>query len=1177
MQSIAKMASHRYGGNSFLRKSMAAASVLFALFLVFSPSLVRAQLASADILGTVTDSTGAVVPNAKVTLLNTGTGIAVTQTSTEVGEFLFSHVQIGAFNVTVEAKGFKKFTATGLTANQGDRLRVTTKLEVGSQVESVQVEASAVAQLQADTSDIGSLIPTDSVSDMPLNGRNYYDLVGRQAGTVTESTNSQIDPRASMSFSANGQDPEYNNNMIDGLDNNERSRGTVTVEPSLDALEEVKVETNNYSAEYSHTGGGIANLVTKSGTNAFHGSLFEYMRNDDFDAYQWNSMGAPKTELRQNQYGGSVGGPILKNKAFFFGDYQGMRIITGNESYAWVPNEAEYESIQAFTPGSGSIALQDQWGASVSVPASAVNPFGLALIKAYPKPSCDGACNATNTYNWFGVTNQTMNADTYDTRIDYHFNDKNTLFGRYSYNKATQTQPGLPPAKIVSGDSNTYQSGAQITPLTAQNLAVDYVHIFSPSTLFEAKAAYLRSNEASEPINSYWTIDKTGIPCSTDYCYNVDSALGFPNVQFDQGGIPYQGLGDNGGHKYVENTFQYHATLTLNRKTHSIKAGLVLMRRQAETPTSGNNFVFVSSSNTGNALGDLVEGLTDGINEGVVMVVQRFRSWEPSGFIQDDWRATKSLTLNLGVRYDIFTPWTERYGHMSNFDLNTDLIVSPSLLGNYEASPTGNIKNDYGDIAPRLGFAYSLPHNMVVRGGWGLSYFAGNISGTGYYQLLNAPFNWQTGCGTPAARSSVTCNSIYPAAALPDGGFNLEYGMPRPVYDISLAENTQGYSQSITGQSNFIQTDFKASYLEQMNLQLQKQLGKNLITVGYVGTLGRRIPMRQDLNQPPIPTASLYGPGQTPPADAPLHYPMYSASTDWMDNVNIYEQFSEATSTWIAGEATYRRDLSHGLGANLNYTWARTESRLPGGANGGLSACVLDGCQMDNGSGGTTTIHGWQEWNYTGSTSHRVAGTMTYKVPFGQSLHGPLGAAVKGWELNGTGYWEPGSWHTIYVGNGNQSLMGSFANHQSTERPNKIASVKTGNKSLSNWFNTSAFALQQLGTLGNAGQNQIQGPHSRDLDLGFGKTFSVYENMKLQFRAEAFNFTNTVNFDSTSSGGGGGGPPGAGGTYTISSSGFDPTTGIALPGTSNQNAGFGEITSAANSPRIFQFGLKLTF
>jgi len=1173
MQKIARKPGNRLFSGTSVFKIFSAACALLALCCLLSPSQARAQLVTADVLGTVTDTTGAVIPNAKVTLLNTGTGISASMKSNATGEFLFSHVQIGTFKITVEATGFKTFMANGITAGANDRVRIGAKLDIGNQVETVEVQASAAVELQTDSSDIGSQISANAVADMPVNGRNVYDLLALQAGTTSSTGSSDpTDARPTMAFSANGQSSVYNNNMIDGMDNNERSLGSVAVEPSMDALEEVRVETNMYSAEYSRTGGGIANLITKSGTNKFHGTLFEFIRNDAFDAYPWTSSGENKTkaELRQNQFGGSFGGPILKNKAFFFGDYQGWRQVQGAIKKLMVPTAAEYASIHGYTKG-GTIDLADQWGSTVSV--SNVNPLGLAYVMMSPKPLCDGAtgCDSSDSYNWYGSANQIQHANTYDGRVDYHINDKNTLFGRLSYNKTDTTKPGAnPTTTIVNGDSHTYSAGTNINPVVEKNIALDYVHVFSPAALFEGKASYLRSDmQEKSPNDSYWNMSTLGFSCTDIYCYDSAGVYGLPLLSMKSAAAtstysgntaPYTFDGDGGELGYIENTFQYNASLTLNKKAHSFKMGVTLIRRQASAPTSSTTGITFAPEYTGNVLGDMLEGKSVYVNGRKTMVVPRFRMWEPSGYFQDDWRATKSLTLNLGIRYDIYTPWTEREGHLSNFDLDSAVIVSPSLLGDNQGSPTGNIKTDFGDISPRIGFAYSFSNNntitknMVLRGGWGLSYFPANTNGRGAYEMLNTPFIWQMGCGSSAYSNSSSCSSsnnyisttAYAAQpyGLSDGGYSLAYGLPMAKYDTTLATNTSGYSSSFSG-NYFITPNFKPSYLEQFNLQLQKQVGNNIVTAGLVGNLGRRIPTQQNLNQSPLPTAT--------------HNPMYSTAHDWMDGVSVIEAISGANSTWVAGEATYERKMTHGFSGNVNYTWSRSE-----GQTTGASECVLSGCQMDNGSGSAVLVNGWQQYNYDGSTSHRAAGMISYNIPYGKNLHGVLGQVVKGWALNGTGYWQTGAWNQITSGSSQSGIQGRML----TEFPNKVAgvSVKPKHQTLAHWINEDAFALQASNMLGNANKNLVQGPRSRNVDLGFGKIFSVWEDLKLQFRAEAFNFTNTVNYA-----GAGGGPTG-GGAYSVSK--YADTTAGSLATTAS---GFGAMTNQGNSPRIFQFGLKLIY
>jgi hypothetical protein len=1259
---------------------------LLALFVLLCPGQLRAQLVTGDVLGTVTDSTGAVVPGAKVTLLNTGTGIASSTTTNGTGEFLFSNVQIGAFKVAVEAKGFKSFNVANVTLAAGQRLRVNAQLQVGSQVESVQVEAAAAVQLESDSSDIKSEIATSSMTEMPTNGRNYYNLIGLQPGAQSGGgSGDPTDNRPSMDFQANGQSSYFNNNMIDGMDNNMVSLGTVAVEPSLDALEEVQVETSNYSAEYSRTGGGIANLITKSGTNHLHGSAFEFIRNDDFDAYPWTNGTPTKTKLRQNQFGGSLGGPILKNKAFFFGDYQGWRQVQGSISKKMVPIQADYDVIHTLGGDTASVkntpstlTFQDPFdgvggmsgnGVTISAAgttfqngvvgtvANKMNPYGLAQLMAMPAPNqsastcaswsaAEQLCTAGN-YNWSGPLNTIQNANTLDGRIDYHFNDRNTLFGRFSYNKTDTDGSGaqLPLAMIVEGNSHLWAGHYSINPVLDTNVALDYVHIFNPTTIFEAKASYSRAADNSHTLGTeYWSLSKLGIPNPSGY--DSSTLPGLPAIGLDDaaphgaayspytwsGGMDSTGTGyavgvmDGAPDYFIQNTFQYNGSLTMNRKSHSIKMGLTLLRRQINSSNAGNGGPNFSAVYTGNYLTDILEGLSDQVSENTPMAVFYGRFWEPSAYIQDDWRATKSLTINLGIRYDLYTPETSRNGNISNFDLNSDLVVSPSLLGPNKSGSTAGVMTDYHDISPRLGFAYSLPFadnivlkNMVLRGGFGISYFpgdAGTMPGSHEYQLLNSPFLWGMACGNKNFYPTLQCgptngyltssalgtgdqydnnpygidqgdwaathsSAAYPfstatnataAAANPKftgdwgyGGFNIEDGFPASQYVSSLATDPSTYVSGF-GANLFMMPNFKPSYLYQFNLQVQKQLGNNIMTAGFVGNLGRRMPSFQNIN---TPTNGIDG--TTPAGFSDGDFPMWSAAHYWMGDVPVGESISEGNSTWEAGEATYERRMTKGLTASVNYTWARTEAQSTA-----TSYCAV-GCIVDNGNGSGSPESGWQQYGWSGSTSHRVAGMATYQVPFGSSLHGPLGAAVKGWELNGVGNWNTGGWTTITDTANETGLehLPTVNRAGGTEYPSVVkgVSVKPANQSYSNYINAAAFQLQPLGTLGNATNPSVQGPRSRDLDMGLDKTFSLLEGFKLQFRAEAFNVSNTPNY-SLAGGGGPGGPPppggGAGGSPT-SISAFD-SNGIGT----NANS-FGVISSVSSQPRIFQFALRLIY
>lgn len=506
--------------SAIFRIAICGIAVTLVAVLLFVPSSLRAQLATGDVLGTVTDTTGAVVPDAKVTITNAGTGISQSAQTGKSGEYLFTNLQIGTYKLSVEAKGFKTFTAAGLTLAVNDRARIDAKLQVGSQVETVEVEALTAPALQTDSSTIDTLISTTAVSDLPLNGRNVVNLVQLSAGVnegaanaVNNGTNGR-DRRQTSAFSANGQNDFLNSNLLDGMDNNERYFGTIIVKPSIDAIDEVNVMTNLFPAEYSRTEGAVVNVITKSGTNKLHGSLYEYLRNDKFDGYpyEFGASNPPKPELRQNQFGGSLGGPIFKNKTFFFGDYEGFRQVAGNLfSGLTVPTAAAEQAVAAAEVGS-NVTFTDYnanapgGGGGPPQPATEtltvpVTQLGKNLMALFPAPT-PGLTGYTNNYQ--SAPAQTQFARTFDMRIDEHLSAKDQIFGRYSYNSTVTQTPGFFPGVTINGQ--TYLNGtAHSNPgpdtIHTQGLGIDFTHTFSPNLLLELKAGYQRFYNADLPAN----------------------------------------------------------------------------------------------------------------------------------------------------------------------------------------------------------------------------------------------------------------------------------------------------------------------------------------------------------------------------------------------------------------------------------------------------------------------------------------------------------------------------------------------------------------------------------------------------------------------------------------------------------------------------------------------------
>ena len=684
-----------------LLKTAVCALAVALIFVLLRPPLLQAQGNTADVLGTVTDPSGAVVADAKVTIKNTATGVVRKAQTAQSGEFSVSLLQIGTYQVTVEAKGFKLYVAKDLTLAAGDRVRVDANLTVGATSESVEVSSSAVVGLQTDTSTVGTLVPDQSVQELPLNGRNFINLVQMAAGVTTGVQNAVAggtrnnDLRQTNAYSANGQNDSENSNLIDGFDNSERLVGSMGVKPSIDAIQEVKVSTNLYSSEYSRTAGAVVDVVTKSGANRFSGSLYEFLRNDDLDARDYFATAGvvAKNKLRQNQFGGSLGGPIRKGRTFFFGDYEGFRQISGVATATdTVPTSAEEQAVAAAPVGSTVSIVDPQQGSGTYT--ATVSAIGKALMSLYPAPTPNLSPNPF--YNYVSVPVRTQYSHTFDVRIDQHFSDKNTLFGRYSWNKVNTRMPeGFPGVKVGSqtvypGGAINRQNNQGLSTTEAQHLGLSYLHIYRPNLLLELKAGYMRYNNTFLPLNGLNAATNLGFVCNSSDCVNYPlggSQWGLPAWSFS--GFYGVSSDDEGGNPLfdINNTFMYSGSITWTKGAHSIKAGLSLLRRQVDYEQSqeGRGTFTFTGTLTGDPLTDMIQGYAGAYSRQQELGFPNYRMWEPGGYIQDDWRAKSWLTLNLGVRYDIFTPYTEVNGYISNFDPVKGVIVSPNLPGSITA------------------------------------------------------------------------------------------------------------------------------------------------------------------------------------------------------------------------------------------------------------------------------------------------------------------------------------------------------------------------------------------------------------------------------------------------------------------------------------------------------------
>jgi hypothetical protein len=1189
----------------------------FALALLFTtPRTLKAQLATADILGTITDSTGAVIPKANLTLTNVKTNDRRTALSDDSGNFQFTLLPSGHYSLVVKMQGFKSTTTT-LAVEAGDRARADIHLELGAAAETVVVEAQSPL-LQADNATVSSTVTEQSVQDLPLNGRNFVQLVqlvpgaNEGPGNGLTSGGRPDDRRTTNGFSVNGQDDILNNFIVDGIDDNERIIGTIGVKPSVEGIQEITVQTNSYAPEAGRTAGGVINLVTKSGGNKFHGSAYEYFRNDKFDGrdFFFTSAQGKKPELRQNQFGGSIGGPIIHDKTFFFGDYEALRLVKGVNPYSSsVPAAAtgEYAAINAATSASTIASVFPALfpasnychGSTTAlcslngIPTTQkVDPVALAYLQLFPKPNSGTDTNGVGTY--LISPNKTQFGHTADVRVDHTFTQNDHFFARFNYNKVSGeippyigagANPSAPTAlqSIVPGGNYWAYTGPAIDK--AYQWALGYSHIFTQNLVVDLRAAYTRVNNFSQPNNYNTNADVTiGLPANGTLTTALTPFDSYFSSLGDGAYVPLQD---------IDNTFQYSGTVSYTVGNHNMKAGASLIRRQARNMQSAfpyGNFKFGLRSDSGadQNLASTLSGAFSNTNynvdygDGGVVNTPDYRTWEPSFFAQDNWKVNSKLTLTYGIRYDVYTPFTEAHNKISNFDFNSAVAATTQAVANAAlqvagvdgVSSTAGIQTVYSDFGPRLGFSYSLRPTMVLRGGYGISYFPGNY--TANADLKNVPFatSYSPSCTSPLAYTFET-NAGNPdpnGACVAGPGIQTIFddGLPTPVGQTINSENL--------GTLFAEDPKDKPSMIQQFNLQIQKQFGPNVLTIGYVGNIGPHLPeLLNDIN---VPTAAqvLASKNDATPYDAPR--PLGQGYTgvggqvvtgnNLLPNVGQIKWLaSGGVSNYNALQTSFQRRFSQGLAFDANYTWGHALSDVVGFSQEGYQGW---------GDADPTQIRKYEYGNAENDIRSRFALSINYELPFKHFSNGAEKLVLGGWQVNSIVAWQTGkpfsiTNHSVTV-NGLSTNNWASPNHNGgPDRPDQISDpFKAGNvtrpdgstcvgpSSLKHggngyWFNPCAFYPQAEGTVGNTARNSIYGPHFRHIDFSLFKDFQIVEGLKLQFRAEAFNITNTPNF-------------------YLSSNINDGSSGGRLGDSS-----FGTVSESDpnNVPRQLQFALKLQF
>jgi hypothetical protein len=962
---------------------------------MLASSFALGQADQGAITGLVQDATGAVVGNARVTLTNTENGLSLEAVTDQSGNYVFSPVKIGSYTVSVTAPGFEKTTQENVQLHVQERAAVNIQLKTGAASETVTVTA-APPLLQTEEGSTGQVIESKTINETPLNGRNWVFIAQLTAG-VDPASGSRGQGKGD--FNANGQRAEQNNFIMDGVDNNVNvvdffNGASFVVRPPPDALAEFKVQTGAYSSEFGHSAGAVVNASIKSGTNAIHGSAWEYNRNDAFDIRQFFDGTNPVPKYRQNQFGATLGFPIIRNKLFFFGDMELNRIIfaethsgltvptaqmrTGDFSeLLTAANNSGNNPITLYLPNptnNGSTIVPNNRLDLTEVPLSSV---ALGLLKLFPAPNVGPAHKTYSNYT--DQTNALDNTIQWDTRVDWNVSPKDLAFARYSYNHEPATHPA-PLGPILDGGG--FGDTGQILSL-GENFAGSETHIFTPTLTNEFRFGY--------NYGHFGGLQENG---NTD----IATTLGLGGIPYapNNGGLPafnVSGLSFFGSPTFYvtneyENVYQILDNISKVQGNHSLKAGVDFQRirfstEQPTQPRGTYNFTGTytgqqGTSNTGYGVADL---LTDNMNSAAIsnLFTSDDVRWNRAFYIQDDWKATQKLTLNYGFRYDYSQPYLERHDNQAAF-VPTSAATAGQSTGEYRIPiskqnvtlpnaftrllEADNIKLVYTknrflvepqktNVAPRIGFAYKATDKLAIHGGFG--FFFGGLESVGYYPNLgeNFPFEFDSGFAAGSCNAGGSCVN---------NGFSLATGFTSAIANGLLNAIQQ---PTLRGSEAKVRTP----YSEQYNLTLEYGISTNMVaSISYVGSVARHLQMFPNPNSPVALTPNGFS-GYVDTAGDKINpfqpYPHFGGiSFTAYDGVSSYNSL----------QAKLERRFSNGLSYLTSYTWAHSLDDAP----------TPLGSTSDGGYRGTNIVPIGKDYGSSPfDVRQRVTLNGNYELPFG--------------------------------------------------------------------------------------------------------------------------------------------------------------------------------------------------
>jgi hypothetical protein len=1142
-----------------------------------STAALRAQSITGAIVGAVTDQSDAAVANAKLTAVEVTSNTAAETVSDARGLYAFPALRPGVYRVEVEATGFSKLTEPNIEVRVNDRLEINLKMVVGAVNQSVVVSA-ATPLVETQTGSIGSVIENKKIVDLPLNQRNPYSLALLSPGVTPAPGYGNLFNTASL-FMVNGNLGRTSEMLIDGITNSVPAANPILVVslfPSPDAIEEFKTQTNSYAAEFGRAGGGIVNMVIKSGTNRLHGVLYEFLRNSKLDANDFfsNRAGTPLASFKRNQYGFTAGGPVVRDHVFFFVNYEALRQRSLDQTSGTVPTALERsgdfsQSRQSVGGNCVPVQLYDPLTTRANtsggyvrdafpnamIPVSRFDPVGKNIVKYFPDPTSPGA-TCTGATNFRSVMITPTNTNEVDAKFDWIPSEK------------TRMSLGLGWRSYVQDPANHYGNIAAPTltsdNIPARSLRMEYNRTQSSTLLFQGRFGITRLERYyGPPAPPDFTLASLGFPAGLEK--QMETPLGFPVFSF----TGYVGMGK--GSQFLDQrgtSYTWDGNLTKISGRHQIKIGTeyrINQSREGVGQDTSGNYSFdrtytqgpnptSPAVNLGNAIAGLLLGVASSGQTGLLPAVLTSNPYLAL-YAQDDFRVSNRLTLNIGLRWDLEPGRTERYNQLSYFDFNAASPIAQQVgISNLHGglkfvgvggNPNRQFDTQWNRLAPRFSFAYSINPKTVIRGGYGIFFMP----------FIGAASGWASGVSgylsyTPMVASS---DGLHPTDLLSNP---FPKGLQPSTAPGSGLLSSYGQDLGASGRDGAIDRSARDGYAQQWNFNVQRQFpGQFSLEVAYVGNKGTKLPdgtLGPQLNQLTPDQLTLGNqllqlvpnPFQNYVKTGPLSQPTVTRA----QLMRPYPQFLTVYNFRPAlGSSSY-----HGF-------QGRVEKRFSNGLT--LLASFTGGKLIDNIGGVLTSDPAHQNiYNLAADRSlapedisRRLVISYVYELPFGRGK--PFGSKMPrafdliagNWNLNGIVTFSTGVPLVITdSSNNSQSFSAAQRPNVNGRDPNLSGSSSLTDK-LAKWFDTSVFSQPATFTFGNAPRTMpnVRADGIRSWDFSVFKTFPIHESIRAEFRAEMFNFTNTPNF--------------------------------AAPGQSFGTAIFGSVTAQANSPRQVQLGLKLYY